>query len=85
MVVMVKLGVILLVKLNSPYWRQRMTTGAFGLCAKRLMKLTPGEEEEEEKKKLLELLLNGDNEATDFLKVTSSTFFATTYSLILIF
>jgi hypothetical protein len=26
---MVKLGVILLVKLNSAYWRQRLTTGAF--------------------------------------------------------
>jgi hypothetical protein len=38
---MVNLGVILLVKLNGTYWRQRMTTCAFALCAKRLMKLTP--------------------------------------------
>ncbi len=35
-----KLGVNLLVKLNGAYWPQRMTTGAFTLCAKMLMKLT---------------------------------------------
>jgi hypothetical protein len=38
---MVKLGIILLVKLNSGYWRQKMTNSALALCAKRLMKLTP--------------------------------------------
>jgi hypothetical protein len=42
----VKLGVILLVKLNGAYWRQRRTTGAFALCTKRMMKLTPGYYEE---------------------------------------
>jgi hypothetical protein len=45
---MVKLGVILLVKLSSPYWCQRMTIGAFALCAIRLVKLTPGLENSEE-------------------------------------
>jgi hypothetical protein len=30
------------VKLNIPYWHQRVTTIAFALSAKRLMKLTPG-------------------------------------------
>jgi hypothetical protein len=38
---MVKLGVILLVKMNSAYWHQRASTGAFALCAIRLVKLTP--------------------------------------------
>jgi hypothetical protein len=27
------------VKLNGAYWRQRTTTGAFALCARRLVKL----------------------------------------------
>ncbi len=38
---MVKLGVILLVKLNGAYWCQRMLTGTFELCTIRLVKLTP--------------------------------------------
>ncbi len=38
----VKLGIILLVKLNGAYWRQRMTTNTIALCAKRLVKSTPG-------------------------------------------
>jgi hypothetical protein len=29
-------------ELNSAYWCQRMTTGTFELCTKRLVKLTPG-------------------------------------------
>ncbi len=37
-----KLSVFLLVKLKGPYQRQRMTTGAFALCAIRLVKLTQG-------------------------------------------
>ncbi len=40
---MVKLGVILLVKLNDAYWHQRMTTNAFVLSVKKLVKSTPGE------------------------------------------
>jgi hypothetical protein len=43
---MVKLGIILLVKLNGAYRRLRMTTGTFLLCAKMLMKLTLGGEVE---------------------------------------
>ncbi len=39
---MVKLGTILLVKLNVAYERRRMTPGTFVLCAKMLMKLTLG-------------------------------------------
>ncbi len=36
------MAIILLVKLNSTYWHQIMTTGAFALCAIRLVKLTLG-------------------------------------------
>jgi hypothetical protein len=38
---MVKLGIILVVKLNGTDWHQRMDIGAFALCAIRLVKLTP--------------------------------------------
>jgi hypothetical protein len=38
---LVKLGVFLLVKLNSTYRCRRVTTGAFALYAIRLVKLTP--------------------------------------------
>jgi hypothetical protein len=38
--VIVKLGIVLLVKLNGTYHHRRMTTSAFVLCAKMLMKLT---------------------------------------------
>jgi hypothetical protein len=42
--VMVKLGILLLVKLKGTYFHQRMTTDAIAGCAKRLVKLTTEDE-----------------------------------------